>query len=220
MSRELDDLQQGVVRHVQLFASSAAINQFLPPLIAGYSQGNRAIQIDLEEHVSEHVVLALMERRADVGVFVEGTSADGLDSAFFRFDELVLIFPLGHALSGKKPISFAETLDEQWVSLNPGAAMLQQQLRAAMALGRRLKLRMQVSSFDAVSHMVSSGLGIALLPKAYALPLLKGMGLGWRPLQDDWARRRLMVGIRKDADKDVRAFRDYLILPSQNAKTV
>jgi DNA-binding transcriptional LysR family regulator len=96
--------------------------------------------------------------------------------------------------------------------------MLQQQLSAATALGKRLKLRMQVSSFDAVTHMVSSGLGVALLPKACILPLAKTMQLGWRPLQDAWAKRRLMVGIRKDADKDVKALRDFLVKPSQNAK--
>jgi hypothetical protein len=44
------------------------------------------------------------------------------------------------------------------------------------------------------------------------------MQLGWRPLQDAWAKRRLMVGIRKDADKDVKALRDFLVKTSQNAK--
>jgi DNA-binding transcriptional LysR family regulator len=213
LSRELNDLQQGVVRHIQLFAGTAAISQFLPPLISKYSEEHPEIQVDLEERVSEQVVLALRERRADIGVFVEGTNAEGLDAKVFRFDELVLIFPQGHPLTGKKPIAFADTLDEQWISLNPGAALLQQQLSAAMSVGKRLKLRMQVNSFDAVSHMVSSGLGIALLPKASAIPILKGMNLGWRPLQDEWAKRRLMVGIRRDADMDVKAFRDFLILP-------
>lgn len=213
LSRELNDLQQGVVRHIQLFAGTAAISQFLPPLISMYSEEHPEIQVDLEERVSEQVVLALRERRADIGVFVEGTNAEGLDAKVFRFDELVLIYPHGHPLTGKKPIAFADTLDEQWISLNPGAALLQQQLSAAMSVGKRLKLRMQVNSFDAVSHMVSSGLGIALLPKASAMPILKGMNLGWRPLQDEWAKRRLMVGIRRDADMDVKAFRDFLILP-------
>lgn len=211
LSRELNDLQQGVLRHIQLCAGTGAISQFLPPLIAKYSRAHPEIQVDLEERVSEHVVLALRERRADVGVFVEGTNAEGLDAKVFRFDELVLIFPLRHALAGKKPIAFADTLDEPWISLNPGAALLQQQLSAAMAVGKRLKLRMQVNSFDAVSHMVSSGLGVALLPKAAAMPILKSMNLGWRPLQDEWAKRRLMVGIRKDADQDVKALRDFLI---------
>lgn len=212
MTKELNDLQQGVVRHIQLFAGSAAISQFLPPLIAQYSKTHPDIQIDLEEHVSEQVVLALKEGRSDMGVFVDGTDAVGLDVRAFRSDELVLIFPQGHTLTGKQPIAFADTLDEQWISLNPGAAMLQQQLRAAMSHGRQLKLRMQVNSFDAVSHMVSSGLGIALLPKSTALPILKNMKLAWRPLKDDWARRRLMIGIRKEADPEVKELRDYLCL--------
>jgi DNA-binding transcriptional LysR family regulator len=76
---------------------------------------------------------------------------------FFRSDELVLITPQGHKLSGKSPMAFTDTLDEQWISLNPGAAVLQQQLSAATSVGKRLKLRMQVNSFEAVSHMVSSG---------------------------------------------------------------
>lgn len=213
LTRELNDLQQGVLRHIHLCAGTGAISQFLPPLIAKYSKAHPEIQVDLEEQVSEQVVLALRERRADVGVFVEGTNAEGLDAKVFRFDELVLIFPQRHALAGKKPIAFADTLEESWISLNPGAALLQQQLSAAMAVGKRLKLRMQVNSFDAVSHMVSSGLGVALLPKAAAMPILKSMNLGWRPLQDDWAKRRLMVGIRKDADQDVKALRDFLIQP-------
>ena len=211
MSKELDDLQKGVIRHIQLFAGTAAITQFLPALIAKYSKINPEIQVDLEEHVSEHVVLALNERRADIGVFVEGTDADGLEMLFFRSDELVLITPQGHKLSGKSPMAFTDTLDEQWISLNPGAAVLQQQLSAATSVGKRLKLRMQVNSFEAVSHMVSSGLGIALLPKTSALPLLRSMKLGWRPLKDDWAKRRLMIGVRKDANQDVIALRDYLV---------
>lgn len=217
--KELYDLKLGVLRHIQLFAGSAAIGQFLPPLIAKYSQTFPEVQVDLEEQVSGQVVLALREGRADIGVFVEGANAEGLETHIFRADELVLIFPKGHRLAGKLPISFADTLEEQWISLNPGAAMLQQQISAASAAGKQLKLRMQVNSFDAVTHMVASGLGIALMPKALALPVLKSAQLGWRPLQDPWAHRKLMVGIRKDADVEVRALRDFLVLPSQNAKT-
>ena len=217
--KELYDLKLGVLRHIQLFAGSAAIGQFLPPLIAKYSQTFPEVQVDLEEQVSGQVVLALREGRADIGVFVEGANAEGLETHIFRADELVLIFPKGHRLAGKLPISFADTLEEQWISLNPGAAMLQQQMSAASAAGKQLKLRMQVNSFDAVTHMVAPGLGIALMPKALALPVLKSAQLGWRPLQDPWVQRKLMVGIRKDADLEVRALRDFLVLPSQNAKT-
>lgn len=215
---ELADLQKGVVRHLRLCAGTAAINQFLPPLMARYAAEHPEVQIDLEEQVSEQVVQALREGRTDVGVFVQGPDTQGLEVRDFREDELVLILPRQHPLMEQVAVAFAETLEEPWISLNPGAALLQQQQAAAMAAGRPLKLRMQVRSFDAVGHMVASGLGIALLPKAAALPIVRSMKLGWRPLQDAWARRRLQVGIRRDADPVVAGLRDFLQSPSQNAK--
>ena len=215
---ELVDLHQGIARHLRLFAGTAAINQFLPPLMAEYTHQHPEVQIDLEEQVSEHVVQALREGRADVGVFVQGPDTDGLDVKDFRQDELVLILPKRHALVGKSALAFADALDESWISLNPGAALLQQQQSAAMAAGRTLKLRMQVRSFDAVGHMVASGLGIALLPKLAALPMVQAMQLSWRPLKDEWAQRQMKVGIRKEADSWVADFRDFLHSPSQNAK--
>ena len=215
---ELVDLHQGIARHLRLFAGTAAINQFLPPLMAEYSRLHPEVQIDLEEQVSEQVVQALHDGRADVGVFVAGPETEDLDVKDFRQDELVLILPKKHALVGKSALAFAEALDESWISLNPGAALLQQQQSAAMAAGRTLKLRMQVRSFDAVGHMVASGLGIALLPKAAALPMVRAMSLSWRPLQDDWAKRQLKVAVRKEADALVTVFRDFLHRPSRNAK--
>jgi DNA-binding transcriptional LysR family regulator len=80
------------------------------------------------------------------------------------------------------------------------------------------KLRMQVRSFDAVGHLVASGLGIAALPKAAGLPIVKAMGLDWRPLADPWAQRQLKIGIRRDGDATLDALRDFLCEPSQNAK--
>jgi DNA-binding transcriptional LysR family regulator len=215
---ELADIRQGVVRHIQLCSSTAAINQFLPPLLARYAESNADVRVDVEEQVSEMVVSALREGRADIGAFVEGPATDGLEVRDFRTDELVLILPAGHALAGRSPIAFVDTLDEQWISLNAGAAMLQAQQQAALAAGRNFKLRMQVRSFDAVGHMVASGLGIAALPKQAALPIVRAMKLAWRPLADPWAQRQLKIGIRPDADRSIVALRDFLCAPSRNAK--
>lgn len=222
---ELADLRQGVARHVRLCASTASINQFLPPLLAQYGALHPQVQVDLDEEVSEAVVATLREGRADVGVFVEGPDTTGLDTRVFRHDELVLILPAGHrlALRGKaaaaSPIAFADTLDEPWISLTTGAAMLQKQQQAALAAGKPFKLRMQVRSFDAVCHMVASGLGIAILPKTASLPIVRAMKLAWRPLTDAWTQRRLLVATatgRRDAAST--ALADFLVGPSQNAK--
>ena len=220
LGAELTDLRRGIARHIRLCASSAAISQFLPPLLARYGQLHPQVHVDLEEQVSEAVVSTLREGRADVAVFVEGPDTMGLDTHLFRKDELVLVLPGKHPLAGTKaPIAFADTLDEEWISLTAGAAMLQKQQQAALAANRPLKLRMQVRSFDAVCHMVASGLGIAILPKGASLPIVKAMKLSWRPLADSWAQRRLLVATSgNEGDAAIASLVDFLVQPSQNAK--
>lgn len=215
---DLEDARKGVVRHLRVCSSTAAITQFLPPLIAQYAHLAPEVQIELEEQVSAHVVSTVREGRADLGVFVAGPDVRGLDVCDFYRDELVLILPGEHALVGKKPVAFADTLGEHWISLNSGAAMLQAQQRAAMEAGLTLKLRMQVRSFDAVGHMVAAGLGIAALPKIAALPIVRAMQLQWRPLSDSWAKRQLQIVIRQDADAAAVALRDFLRPRSHSAK--
>jgi DNA-binding transcriptional LysR family regulator len=219
MGSELADLRQGIAQHVRLCASTAAINQFLPPLLARYARLKTQVRVDLEEQMSSGVVAALREGRADLGVFVEGAETQGLDCRLFRRDELILVLPAKHRLVGRGAMPFAEALDEDWVSLADGAALLQKQHEAAHAAGRPLRLRMQVRSFDAVCHLVASGLGIAVLPKNAALPIVGAMKLRWRALSDPWASRRLLLATRPGPqDPAVEDLARFLVEPSQKAK--
>ena len=219
MTGELADLRQGIARHVRLCASSAAILQFLPPLLARYAKLAQQVRVELEEQVSDGVVAALRDGRADVGVFVEGAETEGLDCRLFREDELVLVLPPRHRLVGRGPVPLAEALGEDWVTLTDGAALLNRLQRSALAAGQPLKVRVQVRSFDAVCHLVASQLGIAALPKAAVLPIVNVTGLRWRPLADAWARRRLLVATRTGMqDPAVEALVRFLAEPSQKAK--
>ncbi|MES2413968.1 MAG: LysR family transcriptional regulator [Pseudomonadota bacterium] len=219
---ELADLRLGIARHIRLCASSAAISEFLPPLLVRYGELYPQIRLDLEEQVSHLVVSTLKEGRADVAVFVEGPDTTGLQTAVFRHDELVVVLPATHRLArGKKPLAFADLLDEEWISLTTGAAVLQKQQEAALAAKRPLKLRMQVRSFDAVCNLVASGLGIAILPKGAGLSTQPSARLCRRPLADSWAQRRLLVAVAEgQRDPAIAALVDFLVQPSQNAKPV
>ena len=219
MGAELADLRHGIAKHVSLCASTAAINQFLPPLLARYARQARQGRVELDEQVSGAVVAAVREGRADLGVFVEGVETDGLDCRLFRHDELILVLPPRHPLNGRGAIPFADALGEDLISLAEGAALLQKQHEAAHAAGRPLRLRMQVRSFDAVCHLVASGLGIAVLPRTAALPILAAMKLRWRALSDPWASRRLLVATRSGpVDPAVQDLVEFLAEPSQKAK--
>lgn len=226
MAGELSDLRQGVARHIRVCANTAAINQFLPPLLARYASEQQQVRVDLEEQLSSGVVTALIEGRADIGVFAEGTDTRGLDCHLFRHDELVLVLPARHRLVGRRPVAFSDALDEDWITLSDGAALLLRQQQTALAAGKPLRIRMQVRSFDAVCHLVASKLGIAVLPKNAVLPIVRSMDLRWRPLADAWASRKLLAATRiGPQDPAVQALLDFLVAPlkapdepTQNAK--
>lgn len=209
---ELTDLRVGVGRHIRLCAGTAAINQFLPPLLAHHARLHPQIRIDLDEQVSQVVVARLREGLADIGIFVEGPDTSGLVTRVFRHDELVLLLPPRHRLGrGRGALLFEDLLEEDWISLNTGAAVLVKQQEAALAAGQPLRLRVQVRSFDAVCHMVAAGLGIALLPRAAVLPLARSMKLTMRALRNDWARRRLLLATPSgSADPVIATIVDYL----------
>ncbi|MGH8847009.1 MAG: LysR family transcriptional regulator, partial [Polaromonas sp.] len=53
-----------------------------------------------------------------------------------------------------------------------------------------------------------------------SLPILKAMKLSWRPLADPWAQRRLLVAtVAGQSDAGLTSLADFLVQPSQNAKT-
>ncbi|MBL0423193.1 LysR family transcriptional regulator [Ramlibacter sp. AW1] len=219
LAGELSDLRQGIARRIRLSANSAAINEFLPPLLARYARQARQVRIELEEQLSTGVVMALREGRADVGVFAEGPDTEGLQCRVFRHDQLVLVLPQGHSLAGRGALPFADALDEDWITLSDGAAVVLRQQQAALAAGRPLRIRMQVRSFDAVCHLVSSGLGIAVLPRNAVRPLLAPMKLRVRPLSDEWASRDLLVATRAGAvEPAVGELVDFLASPGAEAR--
>lgn len=216
LGSELRDLQLGILRHVSLYSSSAAVVEFLPPLLAEFSRLNPQIRIDVEDHVSEASVIALKESRIDAAIFVEGPDTSGLSTRLFRSDELVLVMPHDHRFAeSKQPIEFIDTLDEEWITLATGALLLRSKQQAALRVNRPLKIRMQMGSFEAACHMVGAGLGVAILPKLAILPLVKRLKLAWRPLADEWARRKLLIATAARVDnEDIRMLVDFLAQPS------
>ena len=64
--------------------------------------------------------------------------------------------------------------------------------------------------------MVAAGMGVAVLPRDAILPHLRSMNLKQIALQDAWAHRRLMIGLR-DANavpRHVRSLIDHLCAAS------
>lgn len=196
MSADLSDYAAGVVGTVRLWANTSAITQFLPADIAAFANANPAIRIELEEQNSEQIALAVVDGHADFGIMADQMPTLGLQTTLYRRDRLVLVVPKGHALARRKPVSFSDALEFDFVSLTHTTSLAKRLHLATSLSDGRLKLRIQVRSFDAMCLMVAAGLGIAVLPDAAARPHIRSMGLHKIELSEDWAERQLLICAR------------------------
>jgi DNA-binding transcriptional LysR family regulator len=195
MAGELADFAGGVRGHVRIWANTSAITQFLPEQLAQFCADHAQIKIDLEEQMSADTIRALIEGRADLGIFAGNIRADGVEYRIYQTDHLAVITPKDHPLAKRRRVKLAETLGYDFVGLDRTAS-ISALLSEMNADGAPMKMRVQVKSFDAICRMVGAGLGIGVLPIAAAAPHQRSMGLASVPLADAWARRELRLGAR------------------------
>ncbi len=196
MSADLSDHAKGLMGVVRLWANTSAVTQFLPGDLAQFTQQQPGIRIELHEADSHEVALAMLDGRADLGIFADRTPALGLQTLAYRRDRLVLVVHVTHPLAKRKKLAFAQALDYDFVSLTPSTSLAQRLALESGLIGKPLRLRIHVRSFDAMCQMVAAGLGIAVLPQAAAQPLLKALGLRQIELTDPWVERELLLAAR------------------------
>ena len=194
MAFAMGDFAIGVRGNVRLWANTSAVTQFLPQDLAAFVRGQPLVRISLEEKLSEQVISAVADGEADMGIFADNVPSSGLEKYLYRRDRLVLLVPADHPLASKAEISFDETLEYDFVGLNQGSSLLQRLTEAAAGLERALRLRIQVSSFDAICRMIEAGLGIGVLPEGAVRE--GNTALRAIRLSDGWAHRSLWLGVR------------------------
>jgi DNA-binding transcriptional LysR family regulator len=121
----------------------------------------------------------------------------GLRAIHFSTDRLVLVTARGHRFAKRKRMAFAETLEEDMVGMHHGSTLQSFLEQQAEKLGRTMRLRIQLASFDAMCRMVGSGVGVAIVPESAAGRNLVPMKLAQIELTDEWRVRERYVLVRE-----------------------
>lgn len=217
LAADLSDHASGIVGVVRLWANTSAVTQFLPADLARFVAAHPGIRIELHEENSGDAVLAVLDGRADLGIFAERTPTLGLQTRPFRRDRLVLVVPRMHALAARRGrIAFADATEFEFVGLSQATSLAQRLALEAQAMGRALRVRIHVRSFDAMCQMVAAGLGLAVLPDTAVQPHLQSMGLVRLELADSWADRELLLGARdlQALPRPARSLLEHLTAPA------
>lgn len=219
LTADLSDYASGLVGVVRLWANTSAVTQFLPSDLAAFTAANPGIRIEFEEGDSREIVTAVMDGRADLGIFADRTPTHGLQLVHYKKDRLVLVVPGSHALSDREAVDFRDVIEHDFVSLSEGTSLARRLQEETEALGCKIKLRIRVRSFDAMCKMVAAGMGIAVLPAEAVRELIGSLGLRQIALNDSWSERSLLIGLRdaKAMPRHVRLLLDHLARPPAEA---
>ncbi|WP_336492279.1 LysR substrate-binding domain-containing protein [Methylobacterium nigriterrae] len=214
MSTELAEHAKGVRGFVRVLANLSAIVEFLPEDLQSFLAAQPAIRVQLEERPSLHVVAGIRDGAADFGICAGDTPTLDLESRTYRHDRLVIVMPTSHPLSGRAAVAFAEALDYDHVGLHAESSIYANLRAEAHRVGRPLRLRVHVPSFDAICRMVQANMGLGVIPAPVYDLLGPPMHLTAVPLSDDWATRKLLVVTRRSPPAPAtRLLLDHLLSP-------
>jgi DNA-binding transcriptional LysR family regulator len=113
----------------------------------------------------------------------------------YRRDRLVLVAPRGAAIAQRASLPFVDTLDSDYIGLQSDCWVSRRSQRAASEAGYTLKMRVQVSSFDALCRMVQAGVGVGLVPYEVFRAIGEPLGLVAVQLDDAWAVLELQIAV-------------------------
>ena len=196
LREDLGAFAGGRAGQVRVLSNTNALTEFLPEALSAFLAAHPHVSVDLEERLSDEIVGLIAEGVGDIGIVAGTVDAGRLTTYPFRSDRFVLVVARDHDLAGREHIGFADVLDREFVGLDRSSAAQRFFAAKAERIGRPLKLRVQLRSFDAVCRLVECGVGIGIVPQTTARRAAKGMAIKAITLTDEWAVRDLAICVR------------------------
>ena len=197
MRGELDGYAGGLRGNVRVLVNTVAMLEYVPALLPTFLARQKNVDVDLEEAKSPDIMRLIAAGRADIGIVAGAIDPEmQLETFPFAQNVLVLITPKRHPLAGKRRVAFADTLAHEYIGLDNASALQTFVNRQAEHLGRSMKVRVRLSSFDVVCQIVEAGTGLAIVPRAAAQRWRRLASFSIVPLTDSWAVRHLTLCVR------------------------
>jgi len=198
LGAELQEYGGGLRGHLRVFANTTAVMEFLPELLPAFLAAHPRVNIDLQEKPNAEIARGVRERRADLGIVAGQVDTTGLAAIHFSTDRLVLVVPRGHPLARRRSVPFVDTLEHDFIGMHTGSTLQAWLSRVTQDLGRTLRLRIQLGSFDAMCRMIGGGVGIGVVPESAARRNLQALKLVRIELTDEWKWRERRILLRED----------------------
>jgi DNA-binding transcriptional LysR family regulator len=203
LQEDLSPYARGLAGQVRVLSNTNALTEFLPETLSSFLTEYPDISVDIEERLSDEIVGLIAEGSGDIGIVAGTVDFGGLQTFPFRSYRFVLVVGKQHPLAGRERIGFAEVLEYDMVGLDRASAIQRFLAERASRIGRAIRLRVQLRSFDAICRLVECNVGVGIVPES-TVRRSHSMAIDAVQLTDAWALRELTICVR-----DVKALPPY-----------
>lgn len=196
---DLQGLKQGQLRLVVLTTTKYFLPRFLGPFCDRYP----GIEISLKFANHERVLQYLKDNQADLYMVSQLPETIDIVSEPILENPLVVLAPQNHPLTAAKNISLQQLAQEPFILREPGSGTRKAMLQQFDQQGLEIKVRLELSSNEAIKQAIIAGLGLSVLSR-HTLALegttgpLRVLDVEGFPIQRHWyviypAKRQLSI---------------------------
>ncbi|MBB3110068.1 DNA-binding transcriptional LysR family regulator [Paenibacillus phyllosphaerae] len=139
---------------------------YLPPYIQRYRQLFPDMKVLIQPGNEPAIIEAVKDGALDVGIILDTAFDDPeLDVIRIREEELIIIAPPGHRISGMEEVTVEELAEESLILTEDGCTYRAMLLRELKRQQINYMLTYEFGNLEAIKQSVIYGLGIALLPR-------------------------------------------------------
>jgi DNA-binding transcriptional LysR family regulator len=171
-----DDASRMIREHAGMLASKVSLGStgtvfahLLAPILASFIKTYPKVHLDLAEREDVLLEEAVMNGELDCAI-VTAWGSPRVATARILTEEILLLLPSGHRLTGGSPVSLASLADEPIVLPGHSMNMSNLLMDVCRSAGFEPKVPYRASYVELTKALVRQGLGTALVPKMFIAP--------------------------------------------------
>lgn len=193
-------------------AVSTTGKYFAPRLLAEFVKLNTGVDVSLQIHNRETLIARLANNDDDLYIFANPPTDQEIVTQTILPNPMVVYARTDHPLAGQKKIPFKQLAEEAFLIREPGSGTRMVAQAAFESRGFKPKVRMELSTNEAVKQAILAGLGISILSR-YTLGLdteqkqLCALDVEGFPIQRNW---QFVYPVGKQLSVTAQAFMEFV----------
>lgn len=191
---ELQGLERGTLKIGSLLT---VVNYLLPPTVIGFHNAYPNVELSVQGLRTGDIYKGLLQNELDLGILFLPLEHEDLEAIPIYKENLALAVPIDHPFAHKEFVTL-QILNNTPSILLPETYFLRQVINEqCRSLNFTPKPVLEMTTMESIIQMVSKGVGVTILPKAY-LDYIDNIQIKTIPIQDPVITTQIGIAYRKN----------------------